>query len=114
MTSTTLRAAIGFGIFVAAPLTAAAAILSASPAAYAASACSSSPSSQQTTPCPADQNSLASIGYSSLLRANHISASAPIAPNSLPEVNGIPCTGKNTGKCIGLQLLQQATVAPPQ
>lgn len=41
------------------------------------------------------------------------SFSTPGDPNSLPEVQGIPCTGANTGQCIGLQEEQQAPVAEP-
>ncbi|GAA2801774.1 intersectin-EH binding protein Ibp1 [Mycobacterium crocinum] len=32
----------------------------------------------------------------------------------LPEVQGIPCTGANTGQCIGLQQEQQAPVVQPR
>jgi len=35
--------------------------------------------------------------------AGEISNSLPGDANSLPEVQGIPCTGANTGTCIGLQ-----------
>jgi hypothetical protein len=31
-----------------------------------------------------------------------ITSSQPGDPGMLPEVDGIPCTGSNTGKCIGL------------
>ena len=31
---------------------------------------------------------------------------------ALPEVNGIPCTGANTGECIGLQESQGGGAAP--
>ncbi|MBU8810877.1 intersectin-EH binding protein Ibp1 [Mycolicibacterium goodii] len=30
------------------------------------------------------------------------------APNQLPQIDGIPCTGANTGQCIGLAEEQQA------
>ncbi|ABK73582.1 intersectin-EH-binding protein Ibp1 [Mycolicibacterium smegmatis] len=30
------------------------------------------------------------------------------APNQLPQIDGIPCTGANTGQCIGLGEEQQA------
>ena len=36
-------------------------------------------------------------------RPGDISNSTPGDANSLPEVQGIPCTGANTGQCIGLQ-----------
>ncbi|WP_319429845.1 intersectin-EH binding protein Ibp1 [Mycobacterium sp. RTGN5] len=32
----------------------------------------------------------------------------------LPQVNGIPCTGANTGQCIGLQQEQQAPAVQPR
>lgn len=41
------------------------------------------------------------------------SFSTPGDPNSLPEVQGIPCTGANTGQCIGLQEEQQLPVVEP-
>ena len=36
-------------------------------------------------------------------RPDEISNSLPGDSSSLPEVQGIPCTGANTGQCIGLQ-----------
>jgi hypothetical protein len=42
-----------------------------------------------------------------------IAFSTPGDPNSLPEVQGIPCTGANTGQCIGLQEEQQPPVVEP-
>jgi len=36
-------------------------------------------------------------------KPGEISNSLPGDANSLPEVQGIPCTGANTGTCIGLQ-----------
>jgi hypothetical protein len=44
-------------------------------------------------------------GHSSLLQANDIAA--PVGASVLPEVDGVPCTGLNTGKCIGLQAAGQ-------
>ena len=38
--------------------------------------------------------------------------STPGDSNSLPEVQGIPCTGRNTGECIGLQENQVPAVSP--
>jgi hypothetical protein len=43
-----------------------------------------------------------------------ISNSTPGDPNSVPEVQGIPCTGANTGECIGLQEEQQPPVVEPR
>ena len=38
--------------------------------------------------------------------------STPGDSSSLPEVQGIPCTGHNTGECIGLQENQVPAVSP--
>ena len=38
--------------------------------------------------------------------------STPGDSSSLPEVQGIPCTGANTGQCIGLQENQVPAVEP--
>jgi hypothetical protein len=50
-------------------------------------------------------NSPASNGY----------AASPISqsPGGLPSVDGIPCTGANTGQCIGLQDNAPKFVQPP-
>lgn len=32
----------------------------------------------------------------------------------LPQVDGVPCTGANTGQCIGLQQEQQAPAVQPR
>jgi len=42
-----------------------------------------------------------------------ISYSTPGDHNSVPEVQGIPCTGSNTGECIGLQNIQDAPSVEP-
>jgi len=40
---------------------------------------------------------------------------APTGPQgNLPQVQGIPCTGANTGQCIGLQQEQQAPATQPR
>jgi hypothetical protein len=41
-----------------------------------------------------------------------ITSSTPGDSGSLPEVQGIPCTGANTGQCIGLQEDQTPAVEP--
>ena len=41
-----------------------------------------------------------------------ITSSTPGDPNSVPEVQGIPCTGANTGQCIGLEENQVPVVTP--
>jgi hypothetical protein len=41
-----------------------------------------------------------------------ISYSTPGDPYSVPEVQGIPCTGRNTGECIGLEEDAQTPVVP--
>jgi hypothetical protein len=43
----------------------------------------------------------------------NITFSTPGDSNSVPEVQGIPCTGANTGQCIGLQEEQQPPVVEP-
>lgn len=35
------------------------------------------------------------------------------SPGGLPEINGIPCSGANTGQCIGLSEVQQPPVVMP-
>jgi hypothetical protein len=46
------------------------------------------------------------------------SGPAPAAPEAipgnpaLPQVDGVPCTGANTGECIGLQESQGGGMAP--
>ncbi|MUL83911.1 MULTISPECIES: intersectin-EH binding protein Ibp1 [unclassified Mycolicibacterium] len=35
------------------------------------------------------------------------------APNQLPQINGIPCNGANSGQCIGLAEEQQARGPQP-
>lgn len=41
-----------------------------------------------------------------------ITSSTPGDAGSVPEVQGIPCTGANTGQCIGLQEDQVPAVEP--
>ena len=38
----------------------------------------------------------------------------PTNSHNLPEVAGIPCTGANTGQCIGLQESQPVPVVEPR
>jgi hypothetical protein len=59
------------------------------------------PDTGQCAPGPVDTN------------PGDISMSTPGDMNSLPEVQGIPCTGANTGTCIGLQEEQQPPVVEP-
>jgi len=46
------------------------------------------------------------------LQPNSITGSEPGNTGRLPEVNGIPCNGSNTGQCIGLS--ENNTTAVPQ
>ncbi len=39
------------------------------------------------------------------------SSTSPVG--GLPEINGIPCTGRNSGQCIGLGEEQQAPLVSP-
>jgi hypothetical protein len=41
-----------------------------------------------------------------------VSYSTPGDSSSLPEINGVPCTGANTGTCIGLSEEQVPNVEP--
>jgi hypothetical protein len=41
-----------------------------------------------------------------------ISYSTPGDTQSIPEVQGVPCTGRNTGECIGLEEEQGPAVEP--
>jgi hypothetical protein len=41
-----------------------------------------------------------------------LSYSTPGDPNSIPEINGVPCTGHNAGECIGLEEDQVPDVVP--
>lgn len=59
------------------------------------------PDTGQCAPGPVDTN------------PGEISMSTPGDTNSLPEVQGIPCTGANTGTCIGLQEEQQPPAVEP-
>ena len=59
------------------------------------------PDSGECAPAPADT------------RPGEITNSTFGDSNSLPEVQGIPCTGGNTGQCIGLQEEQQAPMVEP-
>jgi len=43
-----------------------------------------------------------------------LTLSTPDDVNSLPEVDGIPCTGHNTGECIGLQESEGGPMVEPQ
>lgn len=46
--------------------------------------------------------------------SGNVQAPGPVeaAPNQLGEVDGIPCTGRNTGECIGLSEEQVPGVQP--
>jgi hypothetical protein len=46
-------------------------------------------------------------------KPGEVSNSMPGDAGSLPEVQGIPCTGANTGTCIGLQENQPLPVVEP-
>ena len=64
------------------------------------------PSAAPVAACPAGQ------------AVNPASGGCEVVPSTgpqggLPEVRGIPCTGANTGECIGLQQEQQAPVVQP-
>ena len=65
------------------------------------------PSAAPVAACPAGQT------------VNPATGGCEVAPSTGPqgglrEVQGIPCTGANTGQCIGLQEEQQAPVVQPR
>jgi hypothetical protein len=70
-------------------------------------ATATSPSTPVTTACPAGElEDLYTDNCVPEMVPNQpggITYSTPGDPNSLPEVSGIPCTGRNTGECIGLE-----------
>jgi hypothetical protein len=57
--------------------------------------------------CPAGQVANAATGGCDVQPATG-------SQGGLPQVNGIPCTGANTGQCIGLQQEQQAPAVQPR
>jgi hypothetical protein len=63
--------------------------------------------------CPAGEKVNVATGACEPGTSGEISQSTPGDNNSVPEVNGIPCTGADTGKCIGLQEVQQPPVVEP-
>jgi len=50
----------------------------------------------------------AAAGHSASGHPNQTAPATAGAANSLPSMNGMPCTGLNTGTCIGLQLATPA------
>lgn len=50
--------------------------------------------------------------YPTAANGGTTSLSTPGDSGSLPEVQGVPCTGANTGQCIGLQEDQVPAVSP--
>ena len=65
------------------------------------------PSAAPLAACPAGQVANPATGGCEV--------QAPTGPQGgLPQVNGIPCTGANTGQCIGLQQEQQAPAVQPR
>ena len=88
------------GLFFAPPANGTPAMCAVDPAAYQMSGVC------QTAHQPS--GAAAQSGHSSLLQASGIAPANAGDANSLPEVSGIPCTGLNSAKCIGLQL-----AAPP-
>jgi len=74
---------------------------------------SANPSAPTVTACPANQ--VVSYDTGACIPASDaVGSSTPGDPNSVPEIQGIPCTGQNTGECIGLGEVQNraSSVAP--
>ena len=109
---TRITNSVGAALVAGAPMTYALGLLFASPATATPAMCAVDPAAYQTPGvCQTAQQAISSAtqsGHSALLHASGIAPAYAGDANSLPEVNGIPCTGLNTGKCIGLQL-----AAPP-
>jgi hypothetical protein len=76
------------------------------------------PAAGSAAECPPGQIANAATGACEMPPNNAppggISYSTPGDSNSLPEVQGIPCTGANTGQCIGLQEDQQGPAVQPR
>ncbi|RDH74206.1 intersectin-EH binding protein Ibp1 [Mycolicibacterium moriokaense] len=64
-------------------------------------------------PCPG--NVSGSVVVQGCLPSTNASADAleMRGPNQVPKVKGIPCTGSNTGTCIGLSRLPSADAPQP-
>ena len=110
---TRIATGLGAGLVAGAPMIYAVALLFASPATATPAMCAVDPTVYQTPGvCQTGQHTASAAthsGHSPLLQASGIDPATAGDANSLPEVNGIPCTGLNTGKCIGLQLSSAPT-----
>jgi hypothetical protein len=114
-----LLVAGGFALAIsAAPIVAALAASAAGPVIPAVASCPTGetldtasgackPNTDQTVPTPDPIEP-----GSQSLQPNSITGSQPGNTGRLPEVNGIPCNGSNTGQCIGLS--ENNTTAVPQ
>ena len=105
---TRITTRLGAGLVVCAPITYAAGLLFASPATATPAMCAVDPAAYQMSgvcqTAHQPSGAAAQSGHSSLLQASGIAPANAGDANSLPEVSGIPCTGLNSAKCIGLQL----------
>ncbi|MCX2932049.1 intersectin-EH binding protein Ibp1 [Mycobacterium sp. CVI_P3] len=101
-----LALAAGFALTIAAaPIATAFTVVSTGPAPATVAAC---PDGQTLNPGTGECMTSAQDG------SGDISYSTPGDHNSVPEVQGIPCTGSNTGECIGLQEIQDPPAVTPR
>jgi len=90
--------------------------LAAAPVATAFTIASTGPAPTAVAACPDGQTLNPGTGEcmpSAQDGSGDISFSTPGDHNSVPEVQGIPCTGADTGECIGLQELQDPPAVEP-
>ena len=75
---------------------------------------SANPSAPDVSACPAGQTEAFETGECVPNNSGAVTNTTPGDPNSLPAIQGIPCTGQNTGECIGLAEVQNraSSVAP--
>jgi len=98
---------VGAMLVAGAPLIGAVGLLFASPVQANPAMCAVEPSVYQSSGvCQTQQpiGGATKAGQSSSLPANPTGPAPAGNANSLPQTNGMPCTGLNTGMCIGLQL----------
>ena len=68
---------------------------------------------QTDTPCPGNETSSVVVQGCLPSTAPSPDALDQRGPNQVPKIDGIPCTGTNTGTCIGLSRLPSADAPEP-
>jgi hypothetical protein len=104
----------GFSVAIAAaPAVAFFAVPSASPSAPSIAACPAGETEDlYTDTCVPEMSPNVAGGTYPTTAPGGITYSTPGDTSSVPEINGIPCTGRNTGQCIGLEENQVPNVVP--